>query len=115
MSMNIPDFLVVLASPPPPKKNNIGQIQYTDLNLTFTTLFVKTLSQNGVHRPQHRVDRALGIFSSRPNWDSLTPSPAGESVHPPLVQGGGGGGSQFRRGDRHCSTPGIHVPCGPQH
>ncbi len=26
----------------------------------------------------HRVDRVLGFFSSRPNWDSPTPSPAGE-------------------------------------
>jgi len=26
----------------------------------------------------HRVDRVLGFFSSRPNWDSPTPSPADE-------------------------------------
>ncbi len=30
----------------------------------------------------HRVDRVLGFFSSRLNWDSPTPSPAGEM--PPL-------------------------------
>jgi hypothetical protein len=49
-----------------------------------------------------------------------TPSLAGECVPFPLVPGGdtltcgsgGGGGSQFRRGDRHCGTLGIYVPCG---
>jgi hypothetical protein len=59
----------------------------------------------------HKVDRVLGFFSSRPNWESPTPSPAGE-CGPPLWFGGGGtlacergdGGSQFRRGDGHCGT-----------
>jgi hypothetical protein len=69
-----------------------------------------------------RVDRVLGFFSSSPNWDSPTPSPVGECVPPPLwfrgwVQTGlrervwWGGGSQFRRGDRHCGTLGIYVHC----
>ncbi len=30
------------------------------------------------------------LFSSRPNWDSSTPSPAGECAHPSLVRGVGG-------------------------
>ncbi len=34
----------------------------------------------------HRVDRLF--FSSRPNWVSPTPSPAGESVPPPFGSGG---------------------------
>ncbi len=38
---------------------------------------------------EYRVDRVLGFFSSRPNWDPHTPSPAGECVSPPLVWGGG--------------------------
>jgi hypothetical protein len=70
---------------------------------------------------QHRVDRALGFFSSRPNWVSPTPSSAGERVTPPHFGGGGGGwythslaregvwGSQCGRGDRHCVTLGIYV------
>jgi hypothetical protein len=35
----------------------------------------------------------LGFFSSRPNWNSLTPSPAGEFAPPPPAGylGGGGG------------------------
>ncbi len=56
-----------------------------------------------------RVDTVLGFFSSRPNWDSPTPSPVGECAPSPLVQGVGSThsgermeGSQFRRGDRHC-------------
>jgi hypothetical protein len=65
----------------------------------------------------HRVDRVLGFFSSRPHWNSPTPSPAGECVPPPFGWGGGAhslagewlGESQFRRGDRHCSTLGIYV------
>jgi hypothetical protein len=65
----------------------------------------------------NRVDIVLGFFSSRPNWDPPIPSPAAECV-PHLVQGvqfacrRGLGGSQFRRGDRHCGTLGIYVLCG---
>jgi hypothetical protein len=40
--------------------------------------------------PLHRVDRVPSFFSSRPNWDFPTPSPAGEHV-PPLVRRGGEG------------------------
>jgi hypothetical protein len=35
----------------------------------------------------HRVDRVLSFLSSRPNWDSPTPSDAGECV-PPNGSGG---------------------------
>ncbi len=35
------------------------------------------------------VDRVLSFFSSRPNWDSPTPSPGGECPPPPLVPGEG--------------------------
>ncbi len=64
----------------------------------------------------HRVDRVLDFFSSRPNWDNPTPTPAGECVLSPALvpwEGGGGnklasgrgvGGSQFGQGDRHCGT-----------
>ncbi len=59
---------------------------------------------------RHRADRALGLFSSRPNWDPPTPSPTTEcaSPPPPLWFRGGGthslagegvGESQFGRGD----------------
>ncbi len=61
----------------------------------------------------HRVDRVLGLFSSRPNWDSPAPHPQA-SVNPPppplpwgsggaqpLVGEGVGGGSQFGRADRY--------------
>jgi hypothetical protein len=37
----------------------------------------------------HRVSRVLSFFSSRRNWDSPTPSPAGECALPPLVRGEG--------------------------
>jgi hypothetical protein len=66
----------------------------------------------------HRVDRVLGFFSSRPNWDSPTPSPADKCAPPPLVPGGdplacgkGVERSQFQRGDRHCGTLGIIYMC----
>ncbi len=35
----------------------------------------------------HRVDRVLGFFSSRPNWDLPHPQ---ASVSPPLIPKGGG-------------------------
>jgi hypothetical protein len=48
-------------------------------------LFLTTLISH------HRVDRVLGFFYSRPNWDSRTPSPAGECVPPSFSSGGEGG------------------------
>ncbi len=71
--------------------------------------------------PPHRVGRVLSFFSSRRNWDSPNPSPAGECV-PPLLGGGanslareGLGESQFRRGDIHCGTLYIYVLCDHHH
>ncbi len=58
----------------------------------------------------HRVDRVLGFFFSRLNWDPATPSPAGQWAPPGsgggdiLACGRESGGSQFGRGDRHCGT-----------
>ena len=71
----------------------------------------------------HRVDRVLSFFSSLPNWDSPTPSPASECVPPPFGWGGGGGYTHSlagqgvlevpipTRGHRHCGTLGIYVLC----
>ncbi len=49
----------------------------------------------------HRIDRELGFFSSHPNWDSPTPSPARRRVSspPPLVRGGGGGHTHLQNRD----------------
>jgi hypothetical protein len=69
-----------------------------------------------INHAAHRVDRGLGFFSSRPNWEPPPPHPQA-SAPPPLVPGGTlacereGGGSQFGRGDRHCGTLGIYVLC----
>jgi hypothetical protein len=40
-----------------------------------------------IQRFGHRVDRVLSFLSSRQNWDSPTPSPAGECPPPSLVRG----------------------------
>jgi hypothetical protein len=71
---------------------------------------------------RHRIDRVLGIFSSRPNWDS--PTPHLQASLSPLLWFTGGGGvhtrlreracmvrSQFRRGDRLCGSLGIYELC----
>jgi hypothetical protein len=67
---------------------------------------------------QHTVDRVVGFFSSRPTWDSPSPSPPGEYAPPFGSRGegntlacgrGGRGRPQFGREDRHCDTLGIHV------
>ncbi len=47
--------------------------------------------------PKLRVDGVLGFFSSRPDWDSPIPSPAGECAPPPLLWLGGGGGCTLVR------------------
>jgi hypothetical protein len=51
---------------------------------------------------EHKIGRVLSFFFSRQNWDSPTPSPAGECAPPPWSGGGahslageGVGGSQF--------------------
>jgi hypothetical protein len=71
------------------------------------------------YEKNHRVDRALGFFSSRRNWDPPIASPAGDCAPPPPPLFLGEGyirlreweWSQFGRGDRHCGTPGIYVLC----
>ncbi len=60
----------------------------------------------------HRVDKVLGFFSSRSNWD---PHPFPQvNVSPPLfpgrahsLAGEGVGGSQLDEGDRQCCTAGM--------
>jgi hypothetical protein len=68
----------------------------------------------------HRVDRVLSFFSSHWNWDSPTPSHAGECAPPPfgsrgvthsLAEEREGEDYQFGRGDRHCGTLRINVLC----
>jgi hypothetical protein len=61
----------------------------------------KTLGFHYVYSIFHRVGRVVSFFSSRRNWDSPNPSPAGECAPPSL--------SQFRRGDIHCGTLHIYV------
>ncbi len=90
-----------------PKMNNIMGL--------FTLLAVSLVR----YIPSHRVDRVLGFFSSRPNWDSTTPSPwPGRCVPlPPLWFREGGPhslagevvGSQFGRGERHYGTLGRYM------
>jgi hypothetical protein len=67
-------------------------------------------------RISHRVDRVLSFFSSRRNWDSPNPSPAGECASPPPVLGGGAH-SLAREGlgspnsdEGTCGTLHIYVP-----
>jgi hypothetical protein len=73
---------------------------------------------NCVLRWEHRVDRVLGLFSSRPNWDSHTPSPAGECVFPPIwFRGRGtrslaGEGVEGPNSDEGTDALGIYVLCG---
>jgi len=53
------------------------------------------------NRTEHRVDRVLSFFSSRPNLDSPTPLPAGECVTPPRF----GGGEHTRLPEREWGSP----------
>jgi hypothetical protein len=59
-------------------------------------------SQREVEGQYHRVDRVLTFFSSRPNWDSPSPSPAGECAPPPPLYPGGG---YTRLRVRGCGSP----------
>ncbi len=52
---------------------------------------VRGLTGSEGHQPiMHRVDRVLGFFSSRPNWDPPLPHTQ-KSVYPPPFGSGGGG------------------------
>ncbi len=66
----------------------------------------------------HRICRQIAKpFIQLLNWDSPTPSPAGECAPPPLVPGGGalsctGEGVPIpTSGDIHCGTLGMIVLC----
>jgi hypothetical protein len=69
----------------------------------------------------HRVDGVLGLFSSSElglahpltrRRVHVFPLPfVGGGLEGTLACGRGGGGSQFRRGDRHCGILGIYVFC----
>jgi len=73
--------------------------------VSFSLHFVPIL-YNG-YPLDHRVGRVVSFFSSRRNWDSPNPPPAGECVPHPLIPGEGAyslaregvGESQFQRGD----------------
>jgi hypothetical protein len=76
----------------------------------------KIAAKSSYIRYCHRVDRALGFFSSRPNWDPPTPSPLGECVPYLWFRGGHAcgrvsGGSQFERGISYFL--GIAYLCNP--
>jgi hypothetical protein len=68
--------------------------------------FVQSLGEGA-----HRVERVLGFFSSRPNWDPqpLTPRRVCPSLAHSLA--GEGVGVPIRTRDRHCGTLGIYVLC----
>ncbi len=51
----------------------------------------------------HRVGRVLSFFSSRRNWDSRNPSPAGECAPPPPF--GSGGRAQSLARERGWESP----------
>ncbi len=66
----------------------------------------------------HRVDRVLGFFLQSSESGFPHPLTSRRVRPPPFWFGGEGkhsqggeGGSQFRRGDRHCGTLGIYVLC----
>jgi hypothetical protein len=79
-----------------------------DSELVFSLCTYRTL----IVSPHHRVDRVLSFFSSRRNWDSPTPSPAGSGRRAHSLAREGLGESQFRRGDIHFGTIYIYVLCG---
>jgi hypothetical protein len=92
--MNYIDFM----SSPRPKgtftlhvrTSNVHMLTYDFNNVCpqlSTTIFLKFFHAYSNSR-QHRVNRVLGFFSSRPNWDQSPHPPA--SMSPPLVGGGGG-------------------------
>ncbi len=72
-----------------------------------------------VYNTAHRVDWVLGFFSNRPKFGLSTPSPAGECVPPPLVQGRGHthlregvGGPSSNKGTDTVARYTVYVLCG---
>ncbi len=70
--------------------NNYTELMHAKMKLVYRRWNLDERSGNNrtLERPIHRVDRVLGFFSSRSNWDYHTPSPASECA-PSLVPGGG--------------------------
>jgi hypothetical protein len=93
------------------------KLQYFDGGLRMGYRSIE-MAERLVKGQDHRVDRLLGFFSSRPNWDHPLSHPQA-SVSPPLwflgeaysLGGEGVWGSQFGRGDRHCRTLSINELC----
>jgi hypothetical protein len=55
----------------------------------ISKLNITALYWESLHRNNSCTAYVLKFFSSRRNWDSPNPSPAGECAQPPLVLGGG--------------------------
>ncbi len=73
------------------KKRQTEIFQFSSYSVKFKAGFGITRSFPGgsdlnLASGNHRVERVLGIFSTRPNWDA--PSHPQASVSPPLVPGG---------------------------
>jgi hypothetical protein len=78
-------------------------------------LSLRTNKKNNKNsRRNHRDGRVLSVFSSRRNWDSPTPSPAGECAQSPFGLGGGGGGHTRLR-ERGWGSPTEEIHCGTLH
>jgi hypothetical protein len=70
-----------------------GRLRKIDNFLTRqreSLVLYKSIKTHCPHPILHRVDRVLGFFSSRPNWNTPTSSPVGESApYPPVLPGEG--------------------------
>ncbi len=67
----------------------LSSISYTFFGVDRRGIGGRSANQGETEEEEYRVDRVQRFFSCRPNWESHTPSHAGECVTPPLVWGGG--------------------------
>ncbi len=96
-----PPALAVVDPRAPQEKMEVishASVQYVAFSRERRSYLLRLSLGSNAERNNHRVDRVLSFFSSRPNWDSPTPLTRIRVPVPPPRFGSGGGTFACGRG-----------------